>query len=235
MKVFAHRGIARRSADENSLEAFRNAVAQGIDGIELDIRLTKDGKPVIVHDSNLRRIAGDNRKIEQITLNELRKITLRHGSCVPTLDEVTACVPAPITIDFEVKDARVLDLVIRKLKTSRGLRERALISSFKRRVIEQASRELPGVPRLLLVKRWPVRTKRFVSWIKTHDPHAIGQSYTALSASRIAWLKKHDLRVATWEPYGLRSNRRRAKRIRDLGIDMAIVNQPSFYKEALRR
>lgn len=230
MKVFAHRGIARRSADENSLEAFRNAVAQGIDGIELDIRLTKDGKPVIVHDANLRRTAGDNRKVEQITLQELRKITLRHGSCIPTLDEVTACVPAPITIDFEVKDARVLEHVIRKLKTSRGLRERALISSFKRRVIEQASRELPGVPRLLLVQRWPVRTKRFASWIGIHEPSAVGQSCTALTPGRIKWLKKHGLAVAIWEPYSLRGNRRRARRIRDLGIDMAIVNQPNLYR-----
>ncbi len=230
MKVFAHRGVALRSADENSLEAFRNAVAQGIDGIELDIRVTRDGKPVIVHDANLRRLAGDNRKTEQVSLSELRKITLRHGSCIPTLDEVTACVPAPVIIDFEVKDARVLDHVIRKLKTSRGLRERSFISSFNRRVIEQSARELPDVPRLLLLHRWPVRIKRFIRWVEAHHPYAVGQSYTALSANRIAWLKKSGLRAATWEPYSLRSNKRRARRIRNLGIDIAIVNKPNLYR-----
>lgn len=229
MKVFAHRGIAERGADENSLEAFQHAVSLGIDGIELDIRLTKDGKPVVVHDSNLRRIAGDNRFVEQLTLQELRKIKLRNGSTIPTLDEVTACVPSPITIDFEVKDARVLDLVLRKLRTSRGLRERTFISSFNRSVIDQVAEELPEVPRLYLVRRWPVRTWRFAEWLKSSGIHGIGQLYTALSESRVAWLKEQGVRTAMWEPYGLRSLSGRARRFSSYGVDIAIVNQPHVY------
>jgi glycerophosphoryl diester phosphodiesterase len=232
MQIFAHRGVANKGIDENSLEAFQNAVRLGIDGIELDIRLTSDGKPVIVHDPNLRRIAGDNRRIEQVPLRELQSVTLRHGSTIPTLDEVTACVPAPITIDFEVKDARVLDLVIRKLKTSKGLRERTLISSFKPGVIEGSLRDLPEVPRMLLVKRWPVRTRRFAAWIGSNGCW-IAQISTALSESRMAWLRRQGIRLATWEPYGLKSNRRRARRFEDLGIEIAIVNQPHLYRDGL--
>jgi glycerophosphoryl diester phosphodiesterase len=226
MKIFAHRGVARAGADENSLEAFRRAVEMGIDGIELDVRLTKDGKPVVAHDADLRRIAGDNRKIGQVTLRELREITLRHGAGVPALDEVTACVPAPVSIDFELKDARALDFVIRKLKTSRGLRERSFISSFNRGVIERAGRELPEVPRIILLRRWPVRLNRFASWIRTHGIWGAGQSCTAFSESRVVWLKRHGLCAVTWEPYGFRSSRRRATRLAGLSIDIAIVNQP---------
>jgi glycerophosphoryl diester phosphodiesterase len=233
MKIFAHRGVARAGADENSLEAFRRAVEMGIDGIELDIRLTKDGKPVVAHDADLRRIAGDNRRIGQVTLRELREITLRHGAGVPALDEVTACVPAPVIIDFEVKDARVLDLVIRKLKTSRGLRERSFISSFKRGVIERAGRELPEVPRIVLLRRWPVRLGRFASWIRTHGIWGAGQSCTALSESRVIWLKRHGLQAVTWEPYSLGTSRLRARRLQKIGVDVAIVNRPQLYREAL--
>ncbi|MBD3251719.1 hypothetical protein GF380_04685, partial [Candidatus Uhrbacteria bacterium] len=207
-------------------------VELGVDGVELDIRLTKDQKPVIVHDADLRRIAGDNRYVEDLTLAELKRVPLRHGSSIPTMDEVTGCVPDPCIIDFEVKDARVLDQVIRKLNTSKGLRSRALISSFQPTVIEEAKRLLPEVPRLCLLKRWPVRTWRFSEWLSMQDVWGVAQIYTALNEPRIRWLKSLEIRVGTWEPFGLRSSQRRARRLARMGIDLAIVNQPQCYQRA---
>ncbi len=130
MLIIAHRGVAHRGADENSVEAFCRAAELNIDGVELDIRLTKDEEPVIVHDVDLRRVAGNNRKIEDLLWKEVREIKLRHGSSIPLLDDVTACIPAPMKIDFEVKDHTAVHLVIRKLSTSKGVGERSLILSL---------------------------------------------------------------------------------------------------------
>jgi glycerophosphoryl diester phosphodiesterase len=88
MQIFAHRGAAGRNADENSLEAIKRAVALGVDGIEVDLRLTRDGEAVLVHDSDMSRIAGDIRRVADLSLDELKAITLRHGTQAVTLDEM---------------------------------------------------------------------------------------------------------------------------------------------------
>ena len=54
-KIFAHRG-ASGYAPENTLEAFALAITQGADGIELDVQLTKDGIPVVIHDETIDRV-----------------------------------------------------------------------------------------------------------------------------------------------------------------------------------
>ena len=234
MRIFAHRGIARKDADENSLEAFCAAVDAGIDGIELDVRLTKDGVAVITHDKDLRRIAGDNRFVEDLTIDELQKITLRRGSSIPALDDVTACTPAPIAIDFEIKDGDALNLIIRKLNTSKGLRERSIISSFKEDVIEQAAKELPEVPRIVLRRRWPVRVQRFADWMREVNLYGVGFATPSWNLRRIEWLKEEGRKAITWEQYGIRSSTRRARRLKAMGIEIAIVNQPEVYRKALQ-
>ncbi|OGL79465.1 hypothetical protein A3E39_00510, partial [Candidatus Uhrbacteria bacterium RIFCSPHIGHO2_12_FULL_60_25] len=168
MQIFAHRGVAGRNADENSIEAVRRAVTQGVDGIEVDVRRTRDDEAVLVHDPDLRRIAGDVRQVQDLTVKELQDVVLRHGSKIATLDELTANVPPPIELDLEVKDREALDLMVRKLRTSTGLRERALLSSFSQDVIEQASHDVPDVRRLFLMRTWPVRIRFFMGWVKEH-------------------------------------------------------------------
>jgi glycerophosphoryl diester phosphodiesterase len=231
MLVFAHRGWAGRSADENSVDAFCHALESGIDGVELDIRITKDEQAVVFHDPDLRRSAGNNKKIEDLLWKDVREIKLRHGSTIPLLDDVTACVHAPAIIDFEVKDQSAVHLLIRKLKTSKGLRERSMISSFKKEVLECAEIEVPDVPRLLLRRRWPLRMKRFLNWIGQHPVQGFGLDAALWNKKRCAWMHDRGIKVISWEHYGVKSTRARARRVRDLGIDIMIVNNPKVYQD----
>ena len=68
--IIAHRG-ASTLAPENTLAAFQRAMDAGVDGIEFDVRLTKDGVPVVYHDSSLQRIAGTKGRVIQYTSSEL--------------------------------------------------------------------------------------------------------------------------------------------------------------------
>jgi glycerophosphoryl diester phosphodiesterase len=231
MLIFAHRGVAYRGADENSVEAFCRAVEYGIDGVELDIRLTKDEQPVVVHDVDLRRIAGNNQKIEKLLWKDVREIKLRHGSSIPLLDEVTACVPPPKKIDFEVKDHAAVHLLIRKLHTSKNLRERSMISSFKKEVLECAEADVAEVPRLLLMRRWPVRLGKFAEWLSLHPVQGIGLDAGFWTERRCRWVRAHGAQVISWEHYGIKSTERRARRMLKLGVDIMIVNKPQVYLE----
>ena len=231
MQIFAHRGAAGRNADENSLEAIKRAVGLGVDGIEVDIRRTRDDEAVLVHDLDLRRIAGDIRQVADLSLEEIKAVTLRHGTQVPTLDEMTANVPPPLILDLEVKDQEALDLMIRKLRTSTGLRERTIITSFAQDVIERLSNELPDVRCGLLLHAWPGRLKSFLSWAKEHKLYGIGLVSRQWNRRRVDRIHEEGMKTLVWESYGMRSTRGRAKRLNDLGLDMAIVNQPLVYRE----
>jgi glycerophosphoryl diester phosphodiesterase len=235
MLIFAHRGIKKRGiADENSVGAFQAAVELGIDGIEFDVRMTRDGKAVVMHDPDFRRVAGDTRKVEALSYREIGEVVLRHGSAVPLLDDVTAVLPEPFNIDFEIKDPKAFELVKKKLRTSAGLRSRSIISSYHEDIIEKARRALPDVRRFLLVNRWPIFWTRFADRLREIGVSGLGFPTSMWTDVRVRKAKEEGFETIAWEPTGLRSSRARAVRLEHIGIDIAIANNPKKYVEALR-
>ena len=75
VKIFAHRG-ASAYAPENTLEAFRLAMEQGADGIELDVQMTKDGELVVIHDETIDRVSNGNGAVRDYTLEELKQFSV---------------------------------------------------------------------------------------------------------------------------------------------------------------
>ena len=101
---FAHRGLHGEGAAENSLTAFRRAVDEGF-GVELDVRLTADGELVVFHDSTLKRMVGVDKKVNSLTLAELREYRLADtDDTVPTLREVFDLVDGKIPLLIEIKE-----------------------------------------------------------------------------------------------------------------------------------
>lgn len=87
-----HRGDPYR-VRENTLPSVRSALERGADAVEIDVRVTRDGVPVLLHDSSLKRLWGHDRGLADITHAELRTLT-RGG--VPTLQEVLRA-PGPVS------------------------------------------------------------------------------------------------------------------------------------------
>jgi len=71
--IIAHRG-ASALAPENTFAAFKKALADGADGLEFDVRLTKDGEVIVFHDATLARLSDRKNLVSSLTLEELRKI-----------------------------------------------------------------------------------------------------------------------------------------------------------------
>lgn len=122
-RVVAHRG-ASAEAPENTLAAFRAAWALGVEAVELDVRLSRDGAVVVIHDATTARVAGVDRPVAAQTLAELRALDVGawHGPAfagerVPTLAEALAIVPPGATLFVELKttaaDARAVTEAIR--------------------------------------------------------------------------------------------------------------------------
>ncbi len=113
----AHRG-ANREADENTLKAYETAIDYGMDFIECDPRLTRDGVFVIMHDATVDRTTDGSGKVKDMTLSEIRALRTEHGEQVPTLEEVLSLASergAGIYLDIKDYTPESLDLMLELL------------------------------------------------------------------------------------------------------------------------
>lgn len=107
-QYIAHRGFHDNHAEcpENTLAAFQKAVEAGY-GIELDVQLTKDEIPVVVHDYDLKRICGINKKVLDCTYEELKRYTVcRSNEAIPALKDVLRLVSGRVPLVIELKVER---------------------------------------------------------------------------------------------------------------------------------
>ncbi len=156
--VFGHRGTTLQ-APENTLPAFLWAMDHGADGIELDVKRTRDGVLVALHDRTTGRTTddADDRPVAELTLAELRELDAGigfgddfAGTRIPTLDEVFDAVPTPALIDIDQVNADVVDDVAAFL-TRRGEGARVVVSSFDEQALGVMAQRLPEVPRVLFL------------------------------------------------------------------------------------
>ena len=151
-QIIAHRG-ASHDAPENTLASFKLGWEQGADADELDIWLSKDGRLVVMHDGDTKRITGVNKKIEAQTLAELRALDAGawkgpqwKGEKIPTLDEVLALIPAGKRLFIEIKcGPEVLPELERVLHDSGRKPAQCAIIAFSFQVAQQAKRRLPAL------------------------------------------------------------------------------------------
>lgn len=127
-KIIGHRG-AKGLALENSPAAFQAVLGVDVDAVEFDVRRTRDGKLVVMHDRRTGRVAEQNVRVADKTLAELQSIRLKNGEPIPSLDDVLKILgQTPVLI--EIKDAACAEEVLQTL--SRHPAARASVTSFKR-------------------------------------------------------------------------------------------------------
>ena len=153
--LFGHRG-SRDQHDENTIEAIEAAADAGVVAVEIDVRLCASGQVVVAHDRNLRRVTDeeDDRRIEEVTLDQLEQIELASGGRVPTLQQVLdVCESRGLALNVELK-ADVpsrLELVRSTLRELKG-RSRIVCSSFDPVVLAALRWYHPRVPLGILLE-----------------------------------------------------------------------------------
>lgn len=107
VRFFSHRG-GRQEFDQNTISAFEASYQAGYRGYETDVRLTRDGKLVILHDSNFKKLFGIDAVVEKMTEAEIRKIKTKEGNDILFLDELMDWIDSKgdITyVEFELKSS----------------------------------------------------------------------------------------------------------------------------------
>ena len=154
--IIAHRGISF-DLPENSLSAFNASWAVGVDGIEGDFHLTRDGSIVCIHDDNTSRVCNKNLVICNSTLQELKELNLQcegkdHLNIkIPTLTEVLKTVPSGKKIFIEIKcGVEILSPLIKELSRSKINSNQVVIISFDSQVVKELKEMAPEYKALLL-------------------------------------------------------------------------------------
>ena len=161
--MIAHRG-ASGYAPENTLAAFRKAVELGCQMIELDVRLSRDQVPVVMHDTTLARTAGDARRVDQVTAGQLQQLDAGkwfapefEGEHIPTLADALTAIPDAVIVNIEMKPSGPgqFQLMAEQVWTvieAHHADGRVLCSSFAHKVLWALRRRALRLPLAYLVE-----------------------------------------------------------------------------------
>lgn len=150
----AHRG-ASAQYPENTLLAFRQAIEQGVDALEIDVHRTSDNELVIIHDPTLERTTNGHGNIRDHSLHEIHQLDAGQGEKIPLLSDVIqlAC-EAQIRLFVEIKGATVMEelaiaeLIVRKLEATDFLSQ-SVVTSFSPQALIRAKALQPEVSTML--------------------------------------------------------------------------------------
>jgi len=128
-RLLAHRGLAQRSGlDENTIPAFLEALEFGATHLESDTQATKDGHALLLHDSDLSRVAGIDAAVEELTLEQVSQIRLANGGQIPTLAQALRELPEA-KFNIDVKTRAAIEPTVHAIEQANA-HERVLLSSF---------------------------------------------------------------------------------------------------------
>ncbi|GAA1336638.1 glycerophosphodiester phosphodiesterase family protein [Streptomyces sanglieri] len=136
---------------ENTLRSFVHAERAGMDAIELDLHLSKDGALAVMHDADVDRTTDGKGPINEKTLSELRELDAGQGERVPVFEEVLDAVRSPV--QAEIKDAAAAR-ALAEVMLRRDLADRVEVSSFHDEAVAEIARLVPGVRTVLIASRW---------------------------------------------------------------------------------
>lgn len=162
MKIIAHRG-ASADAPENTLAAVALAERQGAHGVELDVRLSADGVPVMLHDATLRRVAGVSERVRHFSHADLARIDVGawkgeawRETFIPTLAQVLDACPPRLELFLELKEGPESVAPVLSVVRASGFPVHQLaFLSFHRTVLYGVHRQWPDVRLYLNVDRGP--------------------------------------------------------------------------------
>lgn len=200
-KYQGHRGYWKEGAQENSLASFRSAHARELKMIEFDVRLSKDGIPIVFHDDNLNRIGNSNQQVLALTAAELKQLAM-----APSFEEVLMATDIPQLFNVELKTKSALNGELEKqvalLVRKHHAESRVLFSSFNPLAIWRLSKLMPDVPRALLASREEEPSNKIYLkrlWLAPYiGVHLLHLDKNYWTTDEVAAYKKRGIPVALW-------------------------------------
>jgi glycerophosphoryl diester phosphodiesterase len=253
----AHRG-ASAEAPENTLLAFARALELGVDGIELDVQVTRDGVAVIFHDSTLTRLTGTRGRLTDRTWAELKKLRVQ-AEPIPTLADALSLTRKRAILQIEIKKGAPVAPVLAAIRKTASIGN-VILASFEHDILREAAALAPKLPRMLISDQTHLTTKSAkltkeppIDPAATHHSSLVIRNssfalhllraMSSASASGISLcheaitsplfvetIHRHGAQLWCWTVDDVRT----MKRLRDYAVDAILTNDPAKLVKTLR-
>lgn len=210
--TIGHRG-AKGHAPENTLASFKKAIEMRVDMIELDVHLSKDLVPMVIHDDTVNRTTSATGNVTDFTANELQQLG------IPTLEDVLNLVQNSCSINIEIKVYVATNPVLKILKSSSFDSDKIIISSFDWHVLQEVRFQNDTIKLGVLTETDLTLAIGFATFIKAT---AIHPYYHLLTAENVEKIQSKGFLVYTWtvnEPEDITF-------VKQLGVDGIITDYP---------
>jgi glycerophosphoryl diester phosphodiesterase len=243
MQIIGHRG-ASHEAPENTRESVELAWEQQADGAEIDIRLTRDGAIVAIHDADTKRTTGVNVEVAKATLPELRQLDAGawkgkqwKGVRIPTLEDILATIPEGRFLFIEIKTGPEIASPLARVLQQSKVSDRTRLISFNRAALSAAKRALPEIPAYFLAElkqdrltqRWSPAADKLLEVVQAERFDGLDLGGVAGLTAKFADAV-HAFPLYTWTV----NDADVALRLRKLGISGVTTDRPGWMREQLR-
>lgn len=200
-KIWGHRGSSHAFM-ENSMAAFRQAISDGADGVEIDVQQTKDGKLIVFHDEKLKRLTDSDKCIWGTTWAELQSLNLGNSSeKIPSLEEVLVLFKTTdLTVNIELKNNLFLyhgmEKDIFKMVSDFDMQDQVLYSSFNHESVAKMVGLAGGENCAILTSDIHVEPWKYIKQLGVKSYHPMINSLQ--QKNLIQNIRANDLKVNVW-------------------------------------
>lgn len=192
-KIMGHRGV-KAYEPENTLRSIRRALAMGVEAVEIDVQLSRDGELVVIHDATVDRTTNGTGRVADLTWEELRRLDAGLGERLPSLGEVVAMVHQRAQLFIEMKDPRAIE-ALAAFFTSHHLFAEARVISFWHPALQELRRLEPSIRTGVLFVGCPVDPAGLA---QDAGAEALVLNYQYVTPDLVAQARRADLQVAVW-------------------------------------
>ena len=210
---------------ENTIESVKKAIQLNVDGIEIDVFKSKTGELIVYHDPFLSRLSNSNAFIEQISLDSIKKVELKGGLSIPTLNEVINIIPEKIFLNIELKGSNTAfetnKVIIEYLKEFNLPPSKFIISSFRWDELKKFRDLNKDIPIAILVDSL-YKIDNAIKLAKEINAIALNPNNKFITKKIVKKIQSNNIKVF---PYTINSPKN-IKRMKLMGVDAIITDYP---------
>lgn len=224
--VVGHQGAPSEGEPGNTIESFQRAIKIGVNAIECDVHLSRDGELIVIHDHDLSRITDGSGDVREFPLKKLRELTVGGKSKIPTLQEV---LKLKVLVFIELKSshnneayrglARKASELLKYLK-----KNNAVFLSFNPEYLRELNH--PNIKKMLLSKKFPA-----LESLKDLGLCGLAIEYQGLTKEGVELAHEKGLKIFAWtvdrEPD--------IKKMIEIGADFICSNNPRLVMEIMKK
>ena len=222
MLTIGHRG-AKAHVAENTLESFAYALANGANGIELDVHRCASGELVVIHDFTIDRTTNGSGEVSKLPWQQLRNFSVEGSYKIPLLSEVLDLAGPDVFINVELKGrctAKPVALMLEEYVHNRGFSyNNIIVSSFQQEELEAIHAVAPQIPLGILTQ---ASVTEAWDWAERYSAKALHPHFSLLTEINVRKAQEAGYKIFTWtvnDPDDI-------ARMRAYGVDGIISDYP---------